>query len=182
MSRLEVWVDKFQALNDQDKKKTLMGLGGGLGFLVILILGLCISSLNSRHKEIQKLERDLKEIDRIGVQYQQVKAEQVAREREIEMNKTALFSVIQNVATRLELEVNDLNERKEPMMNSDMVQVSVVVNLKQLSTDRLSAFLENIENSSDKGLVKVTKLQVKTRFDQPDLLDAQMTISTWKAS
>ena len=182
MSRVEVWVDKFQALNDQDKKKTLMGVGGGLGFLVILVLGLCISSLNSRYKEIQKLERDLKEIDRIAVQYQQVKAEQVAREREIEMNKTALFSVIQNVATRLELEVNDLNERKEPMMNSDMVQVSVVVNLKQLSTDRLSAFLENIENSSDKGLVKVTKLQVKTRFDQPDLLDAQMTVSTWKAS
>lgn len=182
MSRIEIWVDKFQALNDQDKKKTLMGLGGGLGLVVILILWVCIGSLVSRHNEIKKLEQDLKEIDRIGAQYARVKAEQSTRTREIQANKTALFSVIQNVATRLELEVNDLNERKEPMANSDLVQVSVVVNLKQLSTDRLSAFLENIENSSQQGLVKVTKLQVKTRFDQPDLLDAQMTVSTWKAS
>ena len=49
----------------------------------------------------------------------------------------------------------------------------------ELSLDRLSAFLEHIEDSDKNGLVRVTRLHIKSRFDT-DLLDTKMIVSTWQ--
>ncbi|MES2504045.1 MAG: hypothetical protein V4534_04120 [Myxococcota bacterium] len=182
MKRLQVLIERFQNLNDDDKKKALLAAGLAILLIVGLVLWGAISSLNSRHATIKKLELETKQIDALSTQYERIQSLQQARQAQIRANKIALFTLIQNVATRLDLTVNDLNERKEPMNNSDLTQVSVVVTLKQLSVDRLNAFLENVEDTTEGGLVKVTRLQVKTRFDQPDLLDVQMTVTTWKAS
>ena len=179
---IENLIDRFQNLSDQDKKKVLGGLGGGAGLLVLLIIWGAFSSINFRHREIKRLEQELKQVDKLSTQYHQIQAEKTVRERQVRTNPVALFSLIQNVAGRLELQVSDLNERKEPLDNTDWVKVSVQVSLKKLSIDRLNAFLENIEAGSEAGLVKVTRLEIKTRFDDPQLLDAQMTISTWKVS
>ena len=180
--KLEVFWDRFQALNNDDKKKAFIGAGTIGGFLVILCIWGAWSSVNHRQTEVKRLTVEMKQIDALSIQYNRVKAEQQAREAQIRANKVALFTLLQNSATRLELKLSDLNERKEALSDSDLTQVSVVVTVKELSMDRLTAFLEDIENSATNGLVKITRLQVKTRFDSPDLLDLQMTVSTWKAS
>ncbi len=180
--KLEALWDRFQALNNQDKRKVLFGAGGAGFLLIVLCIFGAFSSVRSRHIEVNRLTTELKQIDALSVQYLKVKAEQQAREAQIRANKVALFTLIQNSATRLDLKLNDLNERKEELSDSNLTQVSVIVNVKELSMDRLTAFLEDIEKSAANGLVKITRLQVKTRFDQPDLLDVQMTVATWKAS
>lgn len=180
--KLEALWDKFQALSDDDKKKAFIGATGAVFLLFVLIIWMAASALSARQTEIKRLRTELKQIDTLAVQYNQVKANQQAREALIRGNQVALFTLIQNSATRLDLKLNDLNERKEPLADSNLLQVSVVVTVKELSMDRLTAFLEDIEKSAENGLVKITSLQIKTRFDSPDLLDLQMTVSTWKAS
>ena len=182
MKQLQSLINRFQSLSDDNKKTVLMGASAGLLIVVLVCLYGAVSSLSGRQAQIKQLELESKQIDSLSGQYQHIQAEQDARQAQIRANKVALFTVIQNVATRLELEVNDLNERKEPLNNSDLMQVSVIVTVKELSMDRLTAFLEDLEKSASNGLVKITRLQVKTRFDQPDLLDVQMTVTTWKAS
>lgn len=180
--KLEALWDRFQAFSNEDKKKVLIGAGSLLLLLFVFILWMAISALSTRQNEVRRLRTELKQIDGLAVQYNQVKANQQAKEARIRSNQVALFTLIQNSATRLELKLNDLVERKEPVADSNMTQVSVVVTLKELSMDRLTAFLEDLEQSSGNGLVKITRLQVKSRFDAPDLLDVQMTVTTWKAS
>lgn len=180
--KLEALWDRFQAFSNDDKKKAFLGAGITGGLLVILCIWGAWSSVNSRQVEIRRLTVEMKQVDTLSIQYNQVKAEQQAREAQIRGNKVALFTLIQNSATRLDLKLNDLNERKEALSDSNLTQLSVVVTVKELSMDRLTAFLEDLENSAGNGLVKITRLQVKTRFDSPDLLDLQMTVSTWKAS
>ena len=46
---------------------------------------------------------------------------------------------------------------------------------------KLNTFLEKIEGKSSNGLVKIMKLKVKTRYDNAELLDVGMTVSTWQA-
>lgn len=179
--KLEALWDRFQALNNEEKKKVFLVGGISSFFLVVLIIWGAWSSVHNRRVEIQKLTVEIKQIDALSVQYNQAKAEQQARDTLIRSNQVALFTLIQNSATRLDLKLNDLNERKEELSDSKLTQVSVVVTLKELSMDRLTAFLEDLENSAGNGLVKITRLQVKTRFDSPDLLDVQMTVTTWKA-
>ena len=180
--KLEALWDRFQALNNEEKKKVFLVGGISSFFLVVLIIWGAWSSVHSRQLEIKRLAVEMKQIDTLSLQYNKVKAEQQAREAQIRANQVALFTLIQNSATRLDLKLNDLNERKEALSDSNLTQVSVVVTVKELSMDRLTAFLEDLEKSAGNGLVKITRLQVKTRFDSPDLLDVQMTVSTWKAS
>lgn len=180
--KLEALWDRFQALSNEDKKKVFIGCGSAVSLLFVLVIWMAVGALSTRQTEITRLRTELRQIDTLAVQYDQVKANQQARESQIRNNQVALFTLIQNSATRLDLKLNDLNERKEPLADSKLVQVSVVVTVKELSMDRLTAFLEDIEKSAENGLVKITSLQIKTRFDTPDLLDLQMTVSTWKAS
>lgn len=180
--KLSALWDRFQALNNQDKKKVFLGAGVFAFLVVFLIVWSAWSSVHTRQLEVKRLAVEMKQIDALSVRYNQVKAEQQARESLIRGNKVALFTLIQNSATRLDLKLNDLNERKEELSDSKLTQVSVVVTVKELSMDRLTAFLEDLEKSATNGLVKITRLQVKTRFDSPDLLDVQMTVSTWKAT
>lgn len=88
--------------------------------------------------------------------------------------------MLQNVSTQLDLTLNDLHEKKNILSGEKVVEITVKVNLKKLSIDRLTAFIDAVE-SNPSGLVKVIQLKIKSRFDAPDLLDAQMTVATWKA-
>ena len=76
----------------------------------------------------------------------------------------------------LGLVLKDLNEKKTPLKEADLVQVSVDVNLKEVSIDKLTSFLKSVESKEGEGLVKVTRLKTKTRFDNDQLLDVRMTV------
>jgi len=86
------------------------------------------------------------------------------------------------VAQELGLTLNDLNERRTPIKESGIDEISVDVNLKQMSIDKLDAFLEKIEDGKYGGMVKVLKIKVKTRYDNPELLDVTMKVATYKPS
>jgi hypothetical protein len=79
------------------------------------------------------------------------------------------------------LPLSDLNERRIPVKDSDLTEITVDVTLKDISVDKLVTLLENIEGKTTGGVVKVTKLKVKTRLEAPDMLEATLTVSTWRA-
>ena len=92
----------------------------------------------------------------------------------------SLFSLLQTSASELGLSLKDLNEKKTPLKDTELIQVSVEVNLKEVSIDKLTSFLKSVESKEGKDLVKVTRLKTKTRFDNDQLLDVRMTVSTWR--
>ena len=91
-------------------------------------------------------------------------------------------AVLQKNAGEVGIALNDLNERRTPVKDTEVTEVSVDLSLKELSVDKLDNLLEKIEGRRSDGVVKVTKLRVKTRFDHPEMLETGMTVSTWKSS
>lgn len=140
------------------------------------------SHLESREKRVRNLQTSLSQIRALEGQYRAAEAQEKQSARRLKTNSVSLFSVLQKSAAQLGLVLNDLNERQLPLKDGELTQVSVDVNLKQVSIDKLNSFLEKIEGRSTGGVIKITKLKVKTRHDNEELLDVSMTVATWKAS
>lgn len=172
----------FERLTDRERRllnifmTVLACIVIGLGYLFFSM------SLSSKRTQIHSIHEQMERVHALESEYMLAKVKQEANERKFRTNNVSLFSLLQEVATRLSLQLNDLNEQKQPVENTPLVETSVAVSLKDLSIDKLTAFLEAVEGASDKGLVKVTRLKVRKRYQNPELLEVTMTVSTWKNS
>jgi general secretion pathway protein M len=170
---------RFERMPEREKK--LLSIFGAA--LLVFLIGssflLFYGSISGKKLEIEATRLRLGEILSLKNQYQEAKKKQEAEERRFRSNNVSLFSLIQANATRYGLTLNDLNEKKDPVGESRLMQTDVIINLKEISIDRLTAFIVSLE-TTEGDVVKITRLKIKTRYDKSDLLDVQMTVSTWK--
>lgn len=179
----EIWeqVSLWFEVRSSREKKLISSVLVVISLLIcVAVIASAASGLASKRSQIVVKEKQLKGLKRLSVDYLAQKKKNQVLERALKNNHTSLFSLLQSSATQLELTLSDLAERKQVLPGEKVLEVSVGVNFKKVSIDRLTAFIKAVESSKPKGLVKVTKLKVKTRYDIPDLLDVQLTVSTWK--
>lgn len=184
MAQIQELKDKlmlqFSALSGREQR--LVGITAVVALVFVFGGGFLLmqSSLKSKEKQIKAQREQLGQILALESDYIQSKNAQKEEMERLEGKNISLFSLLQNSASELGLSLKDLNEKKSPVKDSEMIQVSVDVNLKEVSIDKLTSFLEAIESKSGEGLVKVTRLKTKTRFDNDQLLDVRITVSTWR--
>ena len=156
---------QFAALSEREQR--LVGVTALVAIVFIFGGGFMLmqSSLKNKEKQIKAQNEQLGQILALESDYNASKNAQREEMKRLEGKNISLFSLLQNSASELGLSLKDLNEKKSPIKDSEMVQVSVDVNLKEVSIDKLTGFLESSESKSGKGLVKVTRLKTKTRFD-----------------
>ena len=170
----------FQRLTERERRLVL--LTGVVGILFFVGGGSWAASgaLDAKQKRVKAKEEQIEQILALREKYQEAEQAEKRAASRVKSNTTSLFSLLQKTAGELGLQLNDLNERKLPVKDTDLVEVSVDVNLKDVSIDKLNAFLEKIEGKRKDGVVKVQKLKVKTSFAAPDVLEVSMTVATWK--
>ena len=173
----------FSRLSDRERRLVLITVA------VALVLGvfgggyLISSSLEKKRKNVAIRREQLAEILGREDRYNEAAKREKQDAARLRGNTISLFSLLQKAAAELSLELNDLNERKTPVKNNTSVtEVSVDVNLKKVSVDKLNALLEKIEGPESRGFVKVMKLKIGTRHDNDELLDVKLTVATWKTS
>lgn len=177
IARVKEW---FDGLSERESRLVKLWLALMLGAAVVSSIVFVVKGVGAQKATIASERKNLKDIQSLEASYQAAKGRQKMAERKYALNAVSLFTLMQGIATRLELNLKDLNEQRYPVPESKLIEYRVVVNLDRLSIDRLSAVLKAVEEAKPAGLIRVTMLQVKTRFDAPDLLDATMTVSTWK--
>ena len=168
-----------------ERERRLVTLLVGVAFVLIVLGGAWIGSslLDKRQKRVAMRNDEIKQLDAKRDQYQEAVAAEAKSKSRITTNTASLFSLLQKAAADVGLSLNDLNERRSPVKDApDVTEVTVDVNLKEITVDKLDTLLEKIEGKRSDGVIKVTKLKVKTRFDNPELLEASMTVSTWKSA
>lgn len=171
----------FGRLSDREQK--LVGLTAVVALLFVFA-GAALwtsSALDGAKKRVRNRKEVLDTVLALESRYSAAELALQRAEARLRNNNTSLFSLIQTSAGELGLTVNDLNERKTPVRGNESIEeISVEVNLKEVTVDKLSSFLEKIEGRNSEGLVKVTRLKVDTRHDNDKLLDVKMTVATWK--
>lgn len=173
------WLD---ALSDRERRLLMIFFT----CLVVLIIAstafIATSSITNKRANLVRNKQLFSEVRDLESEYLKAKEKNERTMMSVRRNSVSLFTFIQGITSRLGLAVKDLSEQPRPLAKTGMVEVSVRVNLSKLSIDKVSALLEAITTAEESEVVKVTRLKVNKRFDEPDLLDLQMTVSTWKSA
>ncbi len=74
--------------------------------------------------------------------------------------------------------MNDLRPTTTPSDMEGLSEESVEVNLARIELTKLAALLQSLERGA--GIVKVRRLRVTTRSDDPALVDATLLVSTFQ--
>jgi type II secretory pathway component PulM len=172
----------LQKMTDRERKLVIVAIVA-IALFALAAVAMGVSSfMASREKRIRLHKDEIAQIEALRVAYDAATARDKAAEARIKTaSSTSLFSLLQKSAADVGLSLQDLNERRIPVKDSDLTEVTVDVNLKEISVDKLVTLLEKVEGRSSDGVVKVTKLKVKTKYDNPEMLEAALTVSTWKA-
>lgn len=171
----------LQNLTERERRLLTITAAVALVCFVALVYFGVQSAIDKRAKNLTTHQEQLSQIRAKEKLYRDAEEQENKNTQRLTSNNTSLFSLLQKSAQELGMQLGDLNERKVPTKDAAISEVSVDLNLKDVTMDKLDNFLEKVEGKRNDGVVKVTKLKVKTQFANQDLLDVSMTVSTWKS-
>jgi hypothetical protein len=167
-------------LDDRQKKIAYVS---GAGVAVLLFLWTIILpkiGVGGLDAKIAAKQRDLREMLRTYQDFEQVKKEVTANEAAIRNNKnTSLLSELSTIAEKLEIKqgIESMSSRPRPK-NDFYVEESVEMRLQKITLEELSRLLYELETSSK--VLRVRKLHIESRFDDPSLLNVTLEISMFQ--
>lgn len=183
MASLSSIPQMFARLSEREKRLVLVTGTVGVIFVGFLVVTAINSALDSRQKRVSMRKDEIAQLEVLRERYHDAQEAEKKSSAQLRANSQSLFTLVQKASTEVGLPVPDLQERRTPVKDAaDLQEVSVDVNMKEISVDKLTTLLEKIEGKRSDGIVKVTKLKVKTRFDNPEMLEANLTVSTWRSS
>jgi general secretion pathway protein M len=120
----------------------------------------------------------LSQVGKLAEGYRKRQAERQAMEARLKGSPVQLMSHISQTGAALGIEVNDLRPSGQPVESEGLVEESVEVNLARIDLGRLSRLILALEHGP--GVVKVRRLRLTTRNDDPQLVDAAIVVSTFQ--
>jgi general secretion pathway protein M len=145
-------------------------------FTLMLVSMRVSSAIRSRESRIADKTQVLSQVGQLAQGYRRAQAERALLEAKLK-TKVPLMSFVAQTGARLGIEVNDL--RPGQALGSDKVsEESVEVSLAKLDLMKLSALLAELERGP--GIVKVRRLALRTRNDDPTAVDATLVVATWE--
>ncbi|TNF46941.1 hypothetical protein EP232_04050 [bacterium] len=174
----------FHRLTARERMSVLLG---GFFVLSLLLYALVLApALEKRDRWISMAERKKQELSRfedLSTRYRNLEWTIEAMERELGSRQGgfSLLAQLEAGARRLGLQDNIASMKPfKSQLDSGIEESSVEIRLEKLDLGGLVKFLQEVEG--DKGLVRTRRLRIKSRFDDPQLLDVTMLISTLEAS
>jgi len=156
--------------------------------MVVAMIGMTVGfggylvrrDLQRREVRIEAKLDKLRDVAALRSDYRRRLAEQEALAREVRGNdKTQILSYLESMSEKAGLELANVRGRRGEATGSDQVtEDAAEIEIRNVSIDRLDAFLKAIEDGN--RLVKVRRLKIRTRFDNPEMLDAQINVGTFK--
>jgi hypothetical protein len=181
MNRLRQLISEASAILGRlsSRDRMLVGVMSAcvLGFL-IFVVGITFTRTVKRHESaIETKLAKLNEINGLTANYRQAESRRTDLERKLRTNNVKLFSYLDELSKKQGLEIGGINDKGTTQREGKAVESSVEVTFTRISLDKLVGFLTAVEGSS--GLVKITKLQIRPRSDQP-VIDAWLIVTTYQ--
>lgn len=164
-----------------ERDRTLLGvMAAALGCFLIFVVALNVSrNLSKRSERIALKQGQLHDAAQLTSGYRLAQAQRTDLEKKLkEHGVKNLFSYLEDLGKKGGLEIGGMTDKGSSAAGKDTTiqQASVEVTLTKVELLKLTKFLNDVENNP--GVVKVTKLQVRPRDDEP-VLDAWFTVTTY---
>jgi hypothetical protein len=165
------------------ERRLLTTLGACFLALVVFGVGYVIADglgrIETRNRDMRQA---LKDMANHREEFLRAKAEGDSRKRQIpeEGKGEPLQGFLEATAKELDITIPEMNERPAQARGKQFQEKSVDIKLRGLNLQQLAEFMKKVETTSTKQIVVVSRLFVRTRFNQHDQLDVEMTVSTFE--
>lgn len=172
--------DAWERLSQRDRG-LLMVMGAAIGAFVLFTASLQASrALAKRESRITAKLKDLREVATLSGGYREAERQRTDLERKLKDHGVKnLLSYLEDVAKKQQVEIGTMNDRgtvAAGSKDSKIQQTSVELQLARVSLDKLTKLLNEVENNP--GIVKVTRMDMRPRTDEP-VVDATITVSSY---
>ncbi len=166
-------------------REKLFILGGSVILAVLFLTVLVIRPLMAEHEryrsDISKVRRDVQLFERLKEEYRVLKAksEQVDRQLKNRKKSFTLFSLLENIAEKVE--IKELIKYMKPStktISDKYEEVSVEIKLAGITPKQLTDYLYDIENSD--ALARVKRVTIYPMKNSDGLLEATLQVFTYK--
>jgi general secretion pathway protein M len=146
-------------------------------FAIFLVTSRVSSGISAREARIEEKTKILSQVGKLAVSYRAAQAERQQIESRLKGQQVQLMSHVAQTGATLGVEVNDLRPSGAPTESNGLVEESVEVNLARIDLAKLARLVQALERGP--GVVKVRRLRVSTRSDDPMLVDASIVVATY---
>ena len=188
IENLRVLVDQFRERiqriksSKRDKRTIKVAIAVLSIIIVLLIFRFFISGAERLERQANVLEADYKKITSLRKRYKEFKQIKTELASTIKSGDEALISLLEGILVDEQIErgsfsIKDSNSRvtrDEDLFDEQNVDAEI----KKIPLYKLVDLLYKI-NTSNSSL-RVSKLRIRTRFDNPDLIDVNFRISRFK--
>jgi len=172
---VEAWLAK---LSPRERVLVSIAAAGVLLMTFWLVARGVNAGIAGREARIEEKTKVLAQIGKLGDGYRRRQAERATLEARLRAQPVQLMSHISQAGQQLGVEVNDLRPTGVPADVGGLREESVEVNLARIDLPRLARLLQSLERSS--GVVKVRRIRISTRSDDPALVDATLVVATYQ--
>ena len=178
LRQLRASLEAFLArLSDRERVMVLSATAAVVLFVIFLVTTGVSRSIGNREARIGSKTEMFAQIGKLTRGYRQAQAERQSLEARLKGPPVQLMSFVSQTGAQSGVEVNDLRPGT-PTTADGLTEESVEVNLARIDLPRLARLLDALERSP--GVVKVRKVGVATRNDDPALVDVTLQVSTWQ--
>ena len=160
-------------------------LVGAAAALVLLIVYLSVDSMLNKYDQladrITSTRGEIEKISRLGEQYMEAHKEVADMKAKLDQMEKgfSLLSFIEDLSNKENIRENIGSVKPKKLPLNDSYDENIVeLNMDNVTLPELVDFIFKIENSGH--LLKVKRLRIKTRYDNHDLLNVTLQVTTYK--
>ena len=166
----------------QRDQRVLIGAGA---FLLLMLLYLGVDSVllgySNLEEKIAKKRAEVEKITRLRAQYMEAHKQLADIKAKLDQMEKgfSVLSFIEDLANKENIRENTGSVKPKKIPLNDRYDESIVeLKIDNVSLSELVDFIYKIENSGH--LLKVKRLRIKTRYDNRDLLNVTLQVTTYK--
>lgn len=172
---LEAWLAKLSP-----RERVLVAVAAlGVALFAIWLVSFQISrGISAREARIEDKTRVLSQVGKLAEGYRLRQAERQGLEARLKGPPVQLLSFISQTGATLGVEVTDVRPTASQGELAGLKEEAVEVNLARVDLGRLAKLVQALERGP--GVVKVRRLRITTRGDDPQLVDATVVVATYR--
>ncbi len=172
---VEAWLG---TLSPRERLMVLAAAAAVAIFAIWLVAHQIGAGVSAREARIEQKTKVLSQIGKLAEGYRRRQAERQGLEARLKGSPVQLISHISQAGATLGIEVNDLRPTGAPTESEGLREESVEVNLARIEMQKLAQLMQSLERGA--GVVKVRRVRLTTRADDPARVDATLLVSTFQ--
>ncbi|MGQ0793697.1 MAG: hypothetical protein ACT4NX_06345 [Deltaproteobacteria bacterium] len=167
------------AVSERDKKTLVLGLAAGGAIVLYIVFQIFSSGAAKLEKQAEVLAQDLSKIDALRSDYSNSTRKIEDLTKKITTANEDLVSLAEKSLIESQIERGSFSINSRTPVSADLYDEKIVdVEIRRVSLDRAVGVLYKIQ--SKPTFLKLSKFSIRTRFDNPNLVDVSFRISAFE--